>query len=171
MTEREVGEVLALIYAAYPRERSSEQTIQVFVAGLVDMDAAPVREAAQDWVREQRWPPSLADLRTKAQDIQAQERARAETERRLLPPGCPTGDAERKAKLQIANIQAWLRGEIDTAAMIRRSATIYADDPPCPVDGLEVVAEAEDGIERLRGTPGPLAPTIQRGARTVAVHH
>ncbi len=170
MTEREVGEVLALIYAAYPRERSSEQTIRVFAAGLADMEAAPVRRAAQDWVREQKWPPSLADLRARAQDIQAQERVHADTERLLLPPGRPTGDAERKAKLQIANIQGWLKGEIDTAAMMRNAATIYADEPPWPVDGLEVVAAAEDDIERLRGTPGPLGTAIQRAARTATVH-
>lgn len=149
MTDAEVGEVLALIYAAYPRTESSKQTIRVFTIGLSDMDADCAKAAAVEWVRDHKWPPSLAELRWRAKDLQDSRRGVSRTQQaaKALPAG--SGN-DAKARAQIANIAAWQEGLIDDETRMRDSARIYAEMEPIPSDGPEVMAATEAEIEALR---------------------
>ena len=156
MTGDEAKGVLGFIYAAFPREKASGQTVAVFIAGLADMDTDCVKQAAMEWVKEHRFPPSLAELRGRAKELQDSRRAIAQTQQATaaLPAG---SDNERKQRLQVENLTAWSNGLIDTATMLRDGAQIYAHEEPIPSDGAEVIAAAEEAIATLRkAEPGPL---------------
>ena len=148
MTEEQTKGVLGFIYAAFPREKASGQTVAVFVAGLADMEADCVKQAAMEWVRDHRFPPSLAELRSRAKDLQDSRRGVAQGQQAAaLPPGTSN---LAKHQAQIANAQAWALGLIDDETRILESARIYAEMSPIPSDGADVMAAAESAVDELR---------------------
>lgn len=179
MTAQEVAEVLAFVYSAFPRYECSKQTAETFAIAMADMDYDFVKQAAVDWVRDHNFPPSVSQLRGRAKELQDSRRGIARTQ--ATTAALPAGQGnDAKTRAQLANLQAWQQGLIDTETMMRDGARIYAEMPPIPSDAAEVMAAADTQVEALRkrraanGDPagnvaGPLRSAAGRlvsGART-----
>lgn len=165
MTEDETKVVLGFIYAAFPREKASGQTVAVFIAGLADMDTDCVKQAAMEWVRDHKFPPALAELRGRAKELQDSRRdvLRAERATAALPAG---GRNEAKDRALLANIQAWSMGLIDDETMMREGARINAEVEPIPSDAAEYTAliEADIAAMKARRAANDGKPTRNMGS-------
>lgn len=143
-TEREVVDVLRMLYAAYPRHQAAPQTVQLFVDGMSDLPASELRAAAAAWVRTERYPPSLAELRAAVLELRRLSGTRSQPQTTADDPRL-----QHKFALYAANVRDWMAGRYGTAEMILRGAMIYATVPPVPADGEDVRRDAEAYVRKL----------------------
>lgn len=73
MTEEQFGIFLGIIKAAYPKDKlfalDGDAMKDVWYRLLSDLDGNVVKAAAIKWVSTEKWPPSIADIRSLCVDI------------------------------------------------------------------------------------------------------
>lgn len=69
MKRGEMAMVCAILVAAFPAWAATEQTIEMYLAMLGDLDAELVLRAAQDWVLNEEKFPTIAGIRKRCAEI------------------------------------------------------------------------------------------------------
>jgi len=69
MRRGEMAIVCAILVAAFPAWAATEQTIEMYLAMLGDLDAELVLRAAQDWVLNEEKFPTIAGIRKRCAEI------------------------------------------------------------------------------------------------------
>jgi len=166
VTEIEAGKLLALAASLFPSHQVARETGHAWALALANEDYGSCRAAAIEVAKRSRFFPAIAEILAEASEIRrAAREANADLQ---LGPGAKHGsELHHKGRMQITTLRAWFEGLIDTPAMMRESAHIYAEERPFPGDGPQVVDAAEAAIEQLRGKSGPLAPVARRVADQV----
>lgn len=91
MTPTETNQIVRLLAAAYPMARIDEDTIAAYHLGLEDLLFADVRKAIGQLVREKKFMPTIAEIRTRllgpapkhASELEGDERLAFEEHQRL----------------------------------------------------------------------------------------
>ena len=64
MEKLDTAQVISVLAASYPNWSVTEATIEVYHELLGDLDGDLVKKAARDWAMAEKWPPTVADLRS-----------------------------------------------------------------------------------------------------------
>lgn len=107
MTRDEALKICRVLGATYRRDDWSEERFEVWIALLSDLPYDQTQEAVLGWARNEKWPPSPAEIRALTFDLQA---ARAERERITTRETLrlPTGVAlEPEQPLTVTQLHMW----------------------------------------------------------------
>ena len=69
MTKLELAQVLAVLSAAYPKWQITEELPKVYYELLGDIDGEIVQRATKQWAMTEKWPPTIAELRSTCAEI------------------------------------------------------------------------------------------------------
>jgi len=86
MTPIEVQQVLTVLDAAYPNTEVTDEMAALWVNALADDDTTRVRNAVEQYVRNEEWFPTPASLRQYIRDAARREQM-ADPGHRALPEG------------------------------------------------------------------------------------
>jgi hypothetical protein len=91
VTAAQLAECLAILANAYPQdaERWTPERTQVWSAMLADLEYEELKGAIVEWVRGERWPPTIADLVERANGIEPRSALEAwgEVQRQIVATG------------------------------------------------------------------------------------
>lgn len=59
----EAAELIKILSEAYPRDEWSTERIKLWTLMLADLDRGPARESVLQWIRTEKWPPTIAEIR------------------------------------------------------------------------------------------------------------
>lgn len=107
MTRDEALKICRVLGATYRRDDWSEERFEVWIALLSDLLYDQAQEAVLGWARNEKWPPSPAEIRALTFDLQAAraERERITTRETLrLPAG---RDLEPEQPLTVTQLHMW----------------------------------------------------------------
>lgn len=108
MTRDEALKICRVLGATYRRDDWSEERFEVWIALLSDLPYDQAQEAVLGWARNEKWPPSPAEIRALTFDLQA---ARAERERINASPArqLPAAgrDLEPEQPLTVTQLHMW----------------------------------------------------------------
>ena len=65
----DTAQVISVLAAAYPNWGVNEATIEVYHELLGDLDGDVVKAAAKAWAMSEKWPPTVADLRSMSAEM------------------------------------------------------------------------------------------------------
>lgn len=69
MTATQAGELVALVRAAFPRERVEQETYKLYARFLLDLEYQPARAAVTRLLCRSRFFPSIAELRAEVAEV------------------------------------------------------------------------------------------------------
>jgi hypothetical protein len=108
MTRDEALKICRVLGATYRRDDWSEERFEVWIALLSDLPYDQAQEAVLGWARNEKWPPSPAEIRALTFDLQA---ARAERERittrEMLRLPAAGRDLEPEEPLTVTQLHMW----------------------------------------------------------------
>ena len=69
MNKQEFAKIVLARVTSYPKEKlfENKQTVQQWFERFSDLPAADVSSALADWVKTEKWSPSIAELRKRAE--------------------------------------------------------------------------------------------------------
>ena len=161
MDQAQTQQLLLFLGGANPRTRLPAEALDAWALILANENYGEIAAAAAEWCREHEQFPTPAELRRFAHD------RRAHASLPALPESPPSEQETSKARMQFANWRRRFSGGIDTPTMMRESARIYAEERPFAATAQAIAEQdaTEAAIAGLRGTAGPLAPTLRRALR------
>lgn len=126
MTKDEAATILGYLNAAYPTNRADDSTGVVYLAFLQDLDFECCRYAVKQWIKREKWFPSVAEIAaaTKAEM------------RRINPPGVVAAierghTLTREENLaRLAEVQEQVRRSAPPAERVRRSPSGRSSSSP-----------------------------------------
>jgi hypothetical protein len=105
MTRDEALKICRVLGATYRRDDWSEERFEVWIALLSDLPYDQAQEAVLGWARNEKWPPSPAEIRTLTFDLQA---ARTERQRINASPARQLpADLEPEQPLTVTQLHMW----------------------------------------------------------------
>jgi hypothetical protein len=63
MTGHEATRLIAMLAAAYPTMKMSEETLHVYAVSICDLDYEASKSAIQGIIKEEKWAPAIAEIR------------------------------------------------------------------------------------------------------------
>ncbi len=106
MTRDEALRICRVLGATYRRDDWSEERFEVWIALLGDLPFDQAQEAVLGWARNEKWPPSPAEIRALTFDLQA-----ARSERQRIAAGMvlqlPAGDLEPAEPMTLTQLHMW----------------------------------------------------------------
>jgi len=140
-TELEILTILFKLSAAYPRSDLEAETIAVYVEDLRDLNARDLSQACRNIRRSSKFFPSIAEIRSEAAKLQAEDLTPAYHRRACLPKpaGCVPAPPEAREAIKRLN---------EELAMDRR------DRPERMKHLLKAWREAADALSPQKETQG-----------------
>lgn len=121
MNPQDTIAVVAYFGAAWPTFDPSDDTVDVWVAELADVDPADARDAMRQVVRTSDFPPSIAKFRAECKAIALQRQQRTARAAGLPASGPMPWPAELVADLKAALKEASIRKKATRPGAPRRN--------------------------------------------------
>lgn len=100
MNQAQALQVTKYLSEAYPRDEWSQERYMLWADAIADLDWGATYEAAKRWVKSEKWPPTVAELRERSEiamdDIRRQSM-------HLLPP--PESEPQLTPEQRAENIK------------------------------------------------------------------
>jgi hypothetical protein len=78
VTGAETAAIVRVIVAAYPTTEVTDDTLELWANAFATTPTDRVQAAVTAWILDNRWPPTIADVRTVIRDQRADARRRAD---------------------------------------------------------------------------------------------
>lgn len=93
-------QVTQYLSEAYPRDEWSQERFVLWADAIGDLDHHATIEAAKRWVKGEKWPPTVAEIRELSEVVRDEQRRQAI---RMLPPADP--EPEITPEQRAANLE------------------------------------------------------------------